>query len=137
MVALEKKKVKKPSGLKTRPAWLQQDRRARARRSAAAWRAARHGVRCRTGLKAADSGHLVPRPDSDGEGAGAAAQNHVGAVVEWLKGWNDAAPTDPDEGGGEQLSWQLARQVGDRIVPRQRRCRNIQGFGKFFYNSIN
>ncbi len=55
-----------------------------------------------------DSNHLIPRPDSDGEGAGAAApQNHVGAVVERLKGWNQAAPTDPDEGGGEQLGWQL------------------------------
>jgi hypothetical protein len=39
---------------------------------------------------------------------GAAAQDRVGAVVERLKGWNQAAPTDPDEGGGEQLSWQLA-----------------------------
>ncbi len=68
-------------------------------------------VRCHAGLKAADGDHLVPQPDSDGEGAGAAAQNCVGAVVEWLKGWNSAAPADPDEGGGEQLSWQLAGQV--------------------------
>jgi hypothetical protein len=37
-------------------------------------------------VKAADGDHLVPRPDSDGEGAGAAAQDRVGAVVEWLKG---------------------------------------------------
>ncbi len=36
---------------------------------------------------------------TDGEGAGAAAQDHVGAVVERLKGWNQVAPTDPDEGG--------------------------------------
>jgi hypothetical protein len=26
------------------------------------------------------------------------AQNGIGAVVEQLKGWNDATPTDPDEG---------------------------------------
>ncbi len=64
-------------------------------------RAARRGVCCHAGLKAADGDHLVPQPDSDGEGAGAAAQDCVGAVVERLKVWNPAAPTDPDEGGGE------------------------------------
>ncbi len=41
----------------------------------------RRGVRGRASLKAADGNHLVPRPDSDGEGAGAMAQNRVGAVV--------------------------------------------------------
>ncbi len=90
----------------------------RTRRSAAATRAARRGIRGCTSLEAADGNHLVLRPDSDGEGAGAAAQNRVGAVVEWLKGWNQAAPTDPDKGGGEQLGWQLAGQVSARIVPR-------------------
>ncbi len=100
-------------------------------------RAARCGIRGRAGLKAADGNHLVPRPDSDGEGAGATAQNRVGAIVERLKGWNQAAPTDPDEGGGEQLGWQLAGQLGARIVPRQRRGRNMQGFGKFFDNGVN
>ncbi len=64
-------------------------------------RAARRGVRSRAGLKAADGDHLVPRPDSDGEGAGAAAQDRVGTIVKRLKGWNQAAPMDPDEGGGE------------------------------------
>ncbi len=48
------------------------------------------------------------------------AQDHVGAIVERLKGWNQAAPTDPDKGSGEQLGWQLVGQVGARIVPRQR-----------------
>ncbi len=85
----------------------------------------------------ADCNHIVPRPDSDGEGGGAAAQNRVGAVVEQLKGWNQAAPTDPDEGGGEQLGWQLAGQLSARIVPRQRRSRNMQGFGIFFDNGVN
>jgi hypothetical protein len=36
-----------------------------------------------------------------GEGAGAAAQDCIGAIVERLKGWDQAAPMDPDEGGGE------------------------------------
>ncbi len=109
----------------------------RTRPSAAATRAARPGVRGRASLEAADGKHLVLRPDSDGEGAGAAAQNRVGAVVERLKGWNQAAPTDPDEGGGEQLGWPLAGQVGARIVPKQKRSRNMQGFGKFFDNCVN
>ncbi len=66
-------------------------------------------------------------------------QNRGGAVVEQLKGWNDAALTDPDEGGGEQLGWQLAGQVGARIVPRQRRSRNMQvllSVQNFFKSSI-
>ncbi len=70
-------------------------------RSAAATRAARHGICGHTSLKAAEGDHLVPRSDSDGEGAGAVAQDHVGVVAERLKGWNQAAPTDPDEGGVE------------------------------------
>jgi hypothetical protein len=73
----------------------------------------------RASLQGADGNHLVPRPDSDGEGAGAAAQDCIGAVVEQLKGWNQATPTDPDEGGGEQLGWQLAGQIGARIVREQ------------------
>ncbi len=60
-----------------------------------AMQAARHGVRGRTGLKGADGNHLVLRPDSDSEGAGAAAQDRVGAVIERLKGWNQVAPTEP------------------------------------------
>ncbi len=68
-------------------------------------RAARRGIRGRASLKAADGNHLVPRPDSDSEGAGATAQDRVGAIVEQLKGWNQADPTDPDEGVGEQLGW--------------------------------
>ncbi len=88
-------------------------------------------------FKAADGDHLVPRPNSDGEGAGAAVQDRVGAVIEQLKGWNQTASTDPDEGGGEQLGWQLDGQVGARIVPRQRRGRNMQGFDKFVDNGVN
>ncbi len=62
------------------------------------------------------------------------AQDRVGAVIERLKGWNQAAPSDSDEGGREELGWQLAGQVSARIVPRQRRGRNMQGFGKFLKN---
>jgi hypothetical protein len=66
------------------------------RQSATATRAASCGVRGRASLEAADGDDLVLGPDSDGEGAGSAAQDGVGAVVDWLKGWDDATPTDPD-----------------------------------------
>jgi hypothetical protein len=60
-------------------------------------------------------------------------QDHVGAVVEQLKGWNQAAPTDPDEGGGEKLAgWQLAGQIGARIVPRQRRAETCKVLENLF-----
>ncbi len=68
---------------------------------------------------------------------GHGAEPWVGAIVEQLKGWNDAAMTDPEEGGGEQLGWQLAGQLSARIVPRQRRSRNMQDFGKIFDNRKN
>jgi hypothetical protein len=54
-----------------------------------------------------DGDDLVPGPDSDGEEAGSAVQDGVGAIVERLKGWDDAAPTDPDEGSREDVAWQL------------------------------
>ncbi len=132
-----KEKMKKPAGLKTRPAWLLQDHMARARQSAVATRVLRRGVCGYANLKVADGDHLIPPSNSDGEGAGAAAQDHIEAVVERLKGWNQAPPSmDPDKGGGEQLGWQLAEQIGARIVPRQR-GRNMQGCGKMFDNSGN
>jgi hypothetical protein len=49
--------------------------------------------------------------------------------------------TDPDEGDGKELGWQLAGQLagqlGARIVPRQRNSKNIQGIRKIFDNRIN
>jgi hypothetical protein len=93
LMAAPEGKVKKPVGLKTRPAWLRQDRLG-----------ARRGVHCRASLEAADGDDLVQGPDLDGEGAGSAAQDGVGAVVERLKGWDDAALTDLDEGGGEEVA---------------------------------
>ncbi len=38
------------------------------------------------------------------------AQNGVGALVDRLERGDHAATTDPDEGGGEELWWQLAGQ---------------------------
>jgi hypothetical protein len=100
----------------------------RTRRPAAASRAARRGVRGRTSLEAADGDDLVPGPHSDGEGAEPAAEDGVGAVVERVKGWDDAAAPDPDEGGGEEVGWQLVWQLGARIVPGQGNSRSMQGF---------
>jgi hypothetical protein len=100
-------------------------------------RAARRGVRCCAGLKVTDSDHLVPRPNSDGEGAGAAAQDRVGAVVEWLTGWNHGAPTDPDEGGGEQLGWQLAGQLDARMSLGKEGAETYKVLEKNFDNSVN
>ncbi len=74
----------------------------------------------------ADVNDVVPGPDSDGEGAGPAAQNGIGAIVEQLERSDDAAVMDPDEGGAEELGWQLAGQLGARIVPKQGKSRNIQ-----------
>jgi hypothetical protein len=56
----------------------------------------------------ADVYDLLPGPDSDGEGAGPAAQNGIGAIVEHLERSDDAAVMDPDEEGGEELGRQLA-----------------------------
>ncbi len=109
--AAPEQKEKTPAGLKTRPPWL--------------W-AVRLGVRSRAGLQGAEGDDLIPGPDSDGEGTGSAVQNGAGAVVERLERWNDAALMDPDEGGREELHWQLARQLDTRIVPRQRNSGNIQ-----------
>jgi hypothetical protein len=95
--------------------------------SAAATRAARCGICGLASLEAADGDDLVPGPDWDGEGVGPATQDSVGAVVERLKGWDDATPTDPDGGGGEEVTWQLVQQLGARIVARQRNSRHMQG----------
>ncbi len=70
--------------------------------------AARLSVLSHAGLEAAAGDDLSLGPDSDGERAGSVAQNGVGAIVEWLERWDDAATTDSDKGGGEELGWQLA-----------------------------
>jgi hypothetical protein len=97
----------------------------------AAVRAARRGARGGASLEVGDADDLVPGLDSDGEGAGPAVQDGVGAVVEWLKKWDDTAPTEP-EWGGEEVPWQLIRQLGARIMPMQRNSWNMQGFLKHY-----
>jgi hypothetical protein len=83
--------------------------------------AARLGIRCCAGLEVADSNQLASGPNSDGEGAGSTTQFSVGAVAEGLQRWDDTVTTDPDEGGGEQLGWQLVGQQGAGIVPGHRK----------------
>ncbi len=124
LVVAPEGKVKKPEGLKQDPLGCGRTTWVRTRWSAAATQTARRGSRSRASLEAADGDDLVPGPNSDGEGAGSAAQDGIGAVVERLKGRDDTAPMDPEEGGRQELVWQL----GSRIVPGQRNSRNMQGF---------
>jgi hypothetical protein len=53
------------------------------------------------GLWLSDGDDIVPGSDSDGKGAGAAAQDSVGAIIAPLQGWDDAAMVHLDEGGVE------------------------------------
>ncbi len=95
------------------------------RRSAAATRAARRGGRSRANLEAAEGDHLIPRPDSDGEGPrGAGLYRGRCRAAEGVEpGRHDG----PRQGGGEQL----AGQIGARIVPRERRRKNARFWKKF------
>ncbi len=102
-----------------------------AQRLAAASRAARRGVRFPAGFEAADGDDLIPRPDSDGEGVGSPPQDGVGAFVGLVERWDDAAAAQPDEGGMQQLVWQLSRQLGTGVVPGQGKRRSIQSFLDF------
>jgi hypothetical protein len=72
-------------------------------RSAAVERAAGYGVRGGAGLQAADGDDFLSGPDLECEGAGAAADNGVGAVVQRMQRRRGAAAADPDQGGGEEL----------------------------------
>jgi hypothetical protein len=74
-----------------------------AQRLAAMAQTAWLGIRGRTGLQAADGNDLVSGPDPQGEGAGAAADDGKGAIVQQLERQNSAAAADPDEAGGEEL----------------------------------
>ncbi len=74
-----------------------------ARWSAAAERAAGNGIRGAARLQAADGDDLLSGPDLECEGAGAAADNGVGAVVQRMQRRRGAAAADPDQGGGEEL----------------------------------
>jgi hypothetical protein len=99
---------------------------------------ARHGVCVRASLQAADGDDLIPRPDSDGEGAGSPVQDSVGAIIGALKWGDDAASMQPDKGGVEEVSWQLLRQQVTRIMlARERKSRRIQSLKKKFFNVVN
>ncbi len=74
-----------------------------ARRSAAAVWAAGRGVRGSAGLQAADGDDLLSGPDLECEGAGTAADDGEGAVVQRMQRRHGAAAADPDQGGGEEL----------------------------------
>jgi hypothetical protein len=54
------------------------------------------GVRGRTHLQAADGDDFLSRPDLQLEGAAAAVEDGVGAVVQWLERRHGAAVADPD-----------------------------------------
>ncbi len=109
----------------------------RARRSAAATRAARHGVRCRAGLEAADGDHLVPQPNSDGEGAGGRGAGPCRGRHRVAEGVEPSCPDEPRRGGRRAVQLAARWQVSARIVPRQRRSRNMHGLGQFFDNGVN
>ncbi len=96
-----------------------------ARRSAAAAWTARRGVHGGARLQAADGDDFLPGPNLQREGAAAAAEDGVGAVIQRSERRHGAAAADPDQGGGEELGWQLAGQAGARIVPGQRVNRSI------------
>jgi hypothetical protein len=55
------------------------------------------GLRIPAGLEPADGYDLIPGPDSDCEGAGAAEEDGVGGIVRPLQGRNDAATLHPDK----------------------------------------
>jgi hypothetical protein len=72
-------------------------------RSVAVEQAAGHGVRSSAGFEAADGDDLLPGPDLQHEGTAAAADDSLGAVVQWPDWRQGAAAADPDQGGGEEL----------------------------------
>ncbi len=125
LMAAPEGKVKKPAGLKMRPAWLRQDCLG-ANAGCQAWRP--------RPCKPWGSWRRWPHPGTrlGWWRSGVRVQDDVGAVAELLKGWDDAAPTDPDEGGGEEVAWQLVQQLGARIVPRHRNSQEHARFLKKF-----
>jgi hypothetical protein len=103
LVAAPEKKVKKPAGLQTRPAWWRWD-------CLGACPAVGCGVTdcqvwrmlpCRP--EVADGDDLVPRPNPDDEGAGSPPQDGVGDVVGAVEWKDNAAATKPDKGGAQQF----------------------------------
>jgi hypothetical protein len=54
-------------------------------------------------VQAADGNDLLPRPDLQPEGAAAAVDDGVGAVIQQLERRHGAAAADPDQSGREEL----------------------------------
>jgi hypothetical protein len=107
LAAPEKKKEKKPAGLKTRPTWWRQDRLGACPVVCCGARTARRGVRFRARLEAADGDDLVLRPDPNGKGVGSTLQDGIRAVERW----DDAAVAQPDKGGAQELVWPLELEL--------------------------
>ncbi len=103
-----------------------------ARRSAAAYGAARCGVHSGACVEATHSDDLLSLPDLEGKGAGSPEEDGIGAVVEGVERENHAATPDPDKASIEEISRKLAVQLGTRIVPGQGKSRSIQRFQKNF-----
>ncbi len=55
------------------------------------------GLHIPAGLEPADGYDLIPGPDSNCEGAGAAEEDGVGGIIEPLQGRKDAATLHPDK----------------------------------------
>jgi hypothetical protein len=77
---------------------------------AAAERAAGRGVRGSAGLQAADGDDLLPGPNLQPEGAAAAAEDDVGAIVQRPERRHGAAAADPDQSDREELELCLGRE---------------------------
>jgi hypothetical protein len=65
-------------------------------------------------------------------------QDSVGAIVGVLERWDNTASAEPDEGGTEEVGWQLLRQqVTQIMLARERKSSSIQSFQKKFRNVVN
>jgi hypothetical protein len=53
-----------------------------------------------------DCDNFLSGPDPQHEGAAAAAEDGVWAIVQQLERRHGAAAADPDEAGGEEVGWQ-------------------------------
>ncbi len=98
----------------------------------------RFGICICEGLEPADGDDLVPGPKSDGEGAGPAFQDDIGAAIRALQRREDAAEVHAGKGGMEEVYRELVQQLQYHIVfARQRKSCSIYDFGKFFDYLIN
>ncbi len=74
----------------------------------------------------------MPGPDSDGEGAGAAAQYGIGAVVGPLQGRDDIIVVHPDEGGAEEVPSTVPTAVLI-VCPETKECTFTHNFSYFHW----